>query len=540
VTEPLAERDAGHAQGPVGLDYLGIRNINNAYWNLTTPSLYEQIIRRREGVIAHLGPVIMRTGAFTGRSPNDKFIVKEPSSANEISWGDVNVPFSEENFEKVYLRILAYLQGNDIFIQDCYAGADLNFRIGVRVITEYAWHNLFARNMFIRLRSLEDYKKFKPDFTVINLPKFHAVPELDGTHSEAFVLVHYAKKLVLIGGTSYAGEIKKSVFSILNYILPHKKVLSMHCSANQSKNGDVTLFFGLSGTGKTTLSADSTRALIGDDEHGWSSDGIFNFEGGCYAKVIRLSQEAEPDIYKTTRKFGTILENVVFDTHWRIPDLNDDTFTENTRAAYPITHIDNIVPDGMGGHPKNIIFLTADAFGVLPPISKLTPDQAMYHFLSGYTAKVAGTERGITEPQATFSTCFGAPFMPLNPNVYAKILGEKIKRRKVNTWLVNTGWTGGPYGVGERMSIKFTRALLNGALDGKLDNVSYKKDPVFGLEYPTECEFVPSEILNPRNTWKDKSAYDEQAKKLAKLFIDNFKTYENDVSDDVKNSGPMG
>jgi phosphoenolpyruvate carboxykinase (ATP) len=539
MAEQLAERDAGHAKGPVGLDYLGIRNINNAYWNLTTPALYEQIIRRREGVISHLGPVILRTGAFTGRSPNDKFIVKEPSSEKEISWGKVNVPFSEENFNKVYLRVLAYLQGNDIFIQDCYAGADPNYRISVRVITEYAWHSLFARNMFISLKSLEEYKSFDPEFTVINLPKFHAVPELDGTNSEAFVLVNYAKKLVLIGGTSYAGEIKKSIFSILNYILPHQKVLSMHCSANQGKNGDVALFFGLSGTGKTTLSADSTRALIGDDEHGWSGDGVFNFEGGCYAKVIRLSKEAEPDIYETTRKFGTILENVVFDTHWRKPDLDDDTFTENTRAAYPITHIDNIVPDGTGGHPKNIIFLTADAFGVLPPISKLTPAQAMYHFLSGYTAKVAGTERGVTEPQATFSTCFGAPFMPLNPNVYAEILGEKIERRKVNTWLVNTGWTGGAYGTGERMSIEYTRALLHAALDGKLNNVSYKKDPVFGLEYPTECEGVPPEILNPKNTWEDKMAYDEQAKKLAKLFKENFKSYENDVTDEVKNAGPL-
>ncbi|MCK4753945.1 MAG: phosphoenolpyruvate carboxykinase [Calditrichia bacterium] len=539
MTEPLAHRDAGHAQGPVGLDYLGIKNINNAYWNLTTPALYEQIIRRREGVIGHLGPVILPTGAFTGRSPNDKFIVKEPSSEAHISWGDVNVPFSEENFNKVYMRVLAYLQGSDIFIQDCYAGADPKYRIAVRVITEYAWHNLFARNMFLRLKSLEEYKSFKPEFTIINLPKFHAVPELDGTRSEAFVLVNYAKKLVLIGGTSYAGEIKKSVFSILNYILPHKKVLSMHCSANQGKNGDVALFFGLSGTGKTTLSADPEKALIGDDEHGWSEDGIFNFEGGCYAKVIRLSEEAEPDIYQTTRKFGTILENVVFDTHWRRPDLDDDTFTENTRAAYPITHIDNIIPEGVGGHPKNIVFLTADAFGVLPPISKLTRAQAMYHFLSGYTAKIAGTERGITEPQATFSTCFGAPFMPLNPNVYAEILGEKIEKHKVNIWLVNTGWTGGPYGIGERMSIKYTRALLHAALDGKFDNVSYEKDPVFDLEYPTECEGVPSEILNPRNTWKDKNAYDIQAKKLAKLFIDNFKTYENDVADDVKNVGPV-
>ncbi len=537
--EPLAERDAGHARSAVGLDYLGIRNINNVYWNLTTPALYEQVIRRREGVISHLGPVIVRTGAFTGRSPNDKFIVKEPSSEAEISWGKVNVPFSEENFSKIYSRVLAYLQGNDIFVQDCYAGADAEYRTSIRVITEYAWHNLFARNMFIRIKNLKEYESFKPEFTIINLPKFHAVPELDATHSEAFVLVNFAKKLVLIGGTSYAGEIKKSVFSILNYVLPHKRVLSMHCSANIGKQGDVALFFGLSGTGKTTLSADPDRALIGDDEHGWSDKGIFNFEGGCYAKVIRLSQEAEPDIYETTRKFGTILENVVFDTHWRRPDLDNDTFTENTRAAYPITHIKNIVPEGTGNHPKNIIFLTADAFGVLPPISKLTPEQAMYHFLSGYTAKVAGTERGITEPQATFSTCFGAPFMPLHPSVYAKILGEKIETHQVNTWLVNTGWTGGPYGVGERMSIKYTRALLTAALNGKLNDVEFDKDPVFGLETPLFCEGVPSEILNPRNTWQDKKAYDEQAAKLAELFKDNFKEYEEYVSEAVKNASPL-
>jgi len=537
--EPLAERDAGHARSAVGLDYLGIRNINNVYWNLTTPALYEQIIRRREGVISHLGPVIMRTGAFTGRSPNDKFIVKEPSSESEISWGKVNVPFSEEDFSRVYFRLLAYLQGNDIFVQDCYAGADPEYRTSIRVINEYAWHNLFARNMFIRIKDLKEYKTFKPEFTIINLPKFHAVPELDATHSEAFVLVNFAKKLVLIGGTSYAGETKKSVFSILNYVLPHKKVLSMHCSANMGKQKDVALFFGLSGTGKTTLSADPDRALIGDDEHGWSDSGIFNFEGGCYAKVIRLSQEAEPDIYETTRKFGTILENVVFDTHWRKPDLDDDTFTENTRAAYPITHIKNIVPDGTAGHPKNIIFLTADAFGVLPPISKLTPEQAMYHFLSGYTAKVAGTERGITEPQATFSTCFGAPFMPLHPSVYAEILGEKIEKHQVNAWLVNTGWTGGPYGIGERMSIKYTRALLTAALEGKLDNVEFEQDPIFGLESPLSCENVPSEILNPRNTWQDKKAYDEQATKLADLFKDNFKEYKEHVSESVIAAGPI-
>ncbi|MFC2088951.1 phosphoenolpyruvate carboxykinase [Calditrichota bacterium] len=535
-----AERDAGHAKGQVGLDYLGIKNINNAYWNLTTPALYEQIIRRREGVIGHLGPVIVRTGSFTGRSPNDKFIVKEPTTDGQIHWGKENRPFAEDDFNRLFHRVLAYLQGNDIFVQDCYAGADKRFRIPVRVVTEYAWHNMFARNMFIRIKSNEGYQEFKPEFTIIDLPKFHAVPELDGTNSEAFVIVNFAKKLILIGGTSYAGEIKKSVFSILNFLLPHQSVMSMHCSANQGEDGDVALFFGLSGTGKTTLSADPGRSLIGDDEHGWSDQGVFNFEGGCYAKVIRLSQEAEPDIFRTTRMFGTVLENVVFDTHWRRPDLNDDTFTENTRAAYPITHIDNIVSGGVGNHPRNIIFLTADAFGVLPPIAKLTPEQAMYHFLSGYTAKVAGTERGMgNEPQATFSACFGAPFMPLHPSVYSKILGDKIEKHKVNSWLVNTGWTGGPYGVGKRMSIKHTRALLNSALIGKLDNASYTTDPIFGLPIPDSCEDVPTEVLTPRGTWADKNAYDEKAKELARRFRENFKEYESYVSNEVINAGPI-
>ncbi len=534
-----AERQAGHAWGQVGLEVLGIKNVNNVYWNLTTPALYEQIIRRREGVVGHLGPIIVRTGAFTGRSPNDKFIVKEPSTEKFISWGKVNRPFSEDKFKQLFNRVLAYLQGNDIFIQDSYAGADERYRIPVRVITEYAWHNLFARNMFINIRTQEEYKSFKPEFTIINLPKFHAVPEMDGTNSEAFVLVNFAQKLILIGGTSYAGEIKKSVFTILNYLLPHQKVMSMHCSANQGKNDDVALFFGLSGTGKTTLSADPDRTLIGDDEHGWSDKGVFNFEGGCYAKVIRLSEEAEPDIYATTRKFGTVLENVVFDTHWRIPDLNDDTFTENTRAAYPISHISNIVKNGVGGHPKNVIFLTADAFGVLPPIARLTPEQTMYHFLLGYTAKVAGTERGLgNEPQATFSTCFGAPFMPLHPSVYAEILGDKIGKHKVNCWLVNTGWTGGSYGVGKRMSIKYTRALLSAALDGALNNVVYEEDPVFGLNIPKECKGVPSDILNPRNTWSDKNAYDQKAAELAGRFKANFKEYESHVTPEVNAAGP--
>ena len=535
----LAQREAGHAISGVGLDKLGIQNINNVYWNLTTPALYEQIIRRREGVISHLGPIIVRTGAFTGRSPNDKFIVREATTEKHISWGKVNRPIEEEKFNRLYYRVLAYLQGNDIFVQDCYAGADERYRIPVRVITEYAWHNLFARNMFIRIRTMEEYESFNPEFTIIDLPKFHALPELDGTNSEAFVLVNFEKKLILIGGTSYAGEIKKSVFTILNYLLPHKKVMSMHCSANQGKQGDVALFFGLSGTGKTTLSADPNRSLIGDDEHGWSDQGVFNFEGGCYAKVIRLSKEAEPDIFETTRMFGTILENVVFDTHWRKPDLENDTFTENTRAAYPLSHINNIIESGVGGHPNNIVFLTADAFGVLPPLAKLTPEQAMYHFLSGYTAKVAGTERGMgSEPTATFSTCFGAPFMPLHPSVYAEILGEKIAKHKVNTWLVNTGWTGGPFGVGKRMSIQYTRALLNAALEGKLADVSYHTDENFGLHVPESCEGVPTEVLNPRNTWQNKSDYDAKAAELAKRFRDNFKEYESHVSDAVREAGP--
>ncbi len=528
-----------HPAGQVpDLSYLGIKNVNNIYWNLVTPALYEQIIRRREGLLSHLGPVVVRTGAFTGRSPNDKFIVKEPTTEHEIWWGDVNRPFSEEKFKLIWHRIQAYLQGNDIFIQDCYVGADPKYRVPIRVITEYAWHSLFARNMFIRITDEEELKNFEPEYTIIDLPKFHAVPELDGTNSEAFILVNFKEKLILIGGTSYAGEIKKSAFTVMNYLLPKQNVLSMHCSANVGKEGDVALFFGLSGTGKTTLSTDPERALIGDDEHGWSDDGVFNFEGGCYAKVIRLSKEAEPQIWATTRKFGTILENVAIDSFWRRPDLDDDTFTENTRASYPITHLDNIVVEGKAGHPKNIIFLTADAFGVLPPISRLTPEQAMYHFLSGYTAKVAGTERGITEPQATFSTCFGAPFMPQHPSVYAKLLGEKIEKHQVNCWLVNTGWTGGPYGVGHRMEIKYTRAMLNAALQGKLDNVKYVKDPIFKVEVPTECPGVPPEVLIPKNTWKDPEAYEKQARDLARRFKDNFEQYKSYVSQAVLDSAP--
>lgn len=526
-------------EGQYGLDYLNLRNINNVYWNLTAAGLYEEIIRRREGLLTHLGPVVVRTGAYTGRSPNDKFIVKEPGSEEKIWWGSENRPFEETKFAHIWHRLQAYLQGDDVFVQDCYIGTEKKYRVPLRIITEYAWQSLFVRNMFITITDKEELKKHIPAFTIIDLPKFHAVPELDETNSEAFILVNLAQKLILIGGTSYAGEIKKSAFTLMNYLLPDKNVLPMHCSANTGKDGDTALFFGLSGTGKTTLSADPGRALIGDDEHGWSDKGVFNFEGGCYAKVIRLSKEAEPAIYETTRRFGTILENVAIDSYSKRPDLNDASLTENTRASYPITHLDNIVIDGKGGHPENVIFLTADAFGVLPPLSKLSPDQAMYHFLLGYTAKVAGTERGIDEPQATFSTCFGAPFMPQHPSVYAKLLGQKLEKHSSSTWLVNTGWTGGPYGTGERISIKYTRALLSSALDGKLKDVEFEQDPVFGLQVPKSCPGVPSEILMPKNTWGNKADYDKKAKELAKMFKENFSQYKDFVSQDVIKAGPQ-
>jgi phosphoenolpyruvate carboxykinase (ATP) len=525
-----------------GLEYLGIRNIKQVHWNLCSPKLYELATKRGEGVMSHLGPLIItrptESPISTGRAPNDKFIVRDEVTEDKINWGDVNIAYDPGKFDYVFERVKAYMQDRELFIQDVYAGADKKYRLAVRVITEYAWQSLFARNLLIRIRDRSQLPEFTPEFTVIAMPKFMANPELDDIHSETFILINFSKKLVLIGGTYYGGEIKKSVFSALNYILPQKNVLSMHCSANVGEGGDSALLFGLSGTGKTTLSADPKRALIGDDEHGWSDDGIFNFEGGCYAKVIRLSKEAEPEIYETTRKFGTILENVAYDEETRYVDLDDDTITENTRAAYPLTHLDNIVKNGMGDHPKNVIFLTADAFGVLPPISKLTLDQTAYHFLLGYTAKVAGTEEGVTEPKATFSTCFGAPFMPLHPSEYAKLLAKKVEQHKASCWLVNTGWTGGPYGVGKRISIKHTRALLNAAIEGLLDNVEYVSDPFFCLSVPTSCPGVPAEILMARNTWKDKDAYDAKARHLADLFTKNFKKYENFVSNQVYCSGP--
>lgn len=520
-----------------GLENHGIRNVNTIYWNLSTPLLYEEAIRRREARLAHLGPLVVRTGQHTGRAPNDKFIVKEPSSADKVWWGKINKPIAPEQFEILKKRLLAYLQGKDLFVQDCFAGADPQYRLPIRVITETAWHSLFARDMFIRATP-EELAAHQPQFTVINAPNFHADPEIDGTRSEVFIALNFAQKTVLIGGTQYAGEIKKSIFTVLNYLLPQQRVLSMHCSANIGSSGETAIFFGLSGTGKTTLSADPTRTLIGDDEHGWSDRGVFNFEGGCYAKVIRLSPTAEPEIYDTTRRFGTLLENVAFDSVTGRLGLDDDSLTENTRAAYPISHISNATRDGLGGHPTNIIMLTADAFGVLPPIAKLTPAQAMYHFLSGYTAKVAGTEKGVTEPTATFSTCFGAPFMALSPTVYANLLGEKIAQYQVTVWLVNTGWSGGPYGVGQRMKIAYTRAMVHAALNGALEDVATLSDPIFGIAVPTTCPDVPSEVLNPRNTWADQAAYDAQARKLAHMFVENFKTFADQVSPDVREAGP--
>jgi len=520
-----------------GLENHGITNVRNVHWNHNTPTLYEHIIRNGEGCLAHLGAVVVRTGLHTGRAAKDKFIVEEPDTKDRVWWGKVNKPFSEEHFDMMFRRLQAYLQGRDLYVQDCLAGFDPKYRLPVRIITETAWHNLFARNMFIQADP-EQLESHVPEFTVLHVPNFQAIPEIDGTNSEAFILLNLSRKIVLIGGTSYGGEIKKSIFTVMNYLLPQENVLSMHCSANIGANDDVALFFGLSGTGKTTLSADPDRRLIGDDEHGWSSKGVFNFEGGCYAKVIDLSEESEPEIYSTTRRFGTILENVGIDGVTRRLDLNDASLTENTRAAYPLSHIPNILTEGMSGHPKNVVMLTADAFGVMPPISKLTPEQAMYHFISGYTAKVAGTEAGVTEPQATFSACFGAPFMVLHPSRYAELLAARIRDQKVDCWLVNTGWSGGPYGVGKRMSIKHTRTLLNAALDGSLSKVEYELDPIFGVQVPTSCPGVPKKILNPRNTWADKEEYDRKAKHLAQLFTDNFRDYADHVSEEVRSAGP--
>jgi phosphoenolpyruvate carboxykinase (ATP) len=518
-----------------GLEREGIKT-DRVGWNLSTAALYEAAVLRQEGVIAAGGPLACRTGLHTGRSPNDKFVVREPSSEHEIEWGKVNRPMDPAVFDVLHAELLSSLTGKELFVQDVYAGADPAYRLPVRIIAEYAWHSLFCRSLFID--DPQAAAEASPAFTIIDSPSFKADPKRHATNSDVVIAVHFAKKLVLVGGTSYAGEMKKSVFSILNYLLPLQNVLSMHCSANVGPGGDAALFFGLSGTGKTTLSSDPDRMLIGDDEHGWSDRGVFNFEGGCYAKTIRLSAEAEPQIYATTRRFGTVLENVVVDPETRELNLDDDRYTENTRAAYPIAFIDNAVASGQAGHPRNVVMLTADAFGVLPPISRLSPEAAMYHFLSGYTAKVAGTEKGVTEPKATFSTCFGAPFLPLAPSRYARMLGEKIARHNARVWLVNTGWTSGPYGVGKRMKISYTRAMIRAALSGALDRVAYEKDPIFNLEVPVSCPDVPSEVLKPRNTWANGADYDAQARKLAAMFVENFKTFEHGVTAEVLAAGP--
>jgi len=532
-------RESGNPHSDYGLDHHGLYNLGGVYWNLPTAELYEQAILHHEGTLAHLGPLVVRTGHHTGRSAEDKFIVDEAGSRDQIWWGSINKPITEGDFDTLHRRLDSYLQTKDVYVQDCFAGADPAHRMPIRIITEYAWHSLFARNLFIQ-GSPEELANHVPEFTVIDSPRFHALPNQDHTRSETFILVNFRQRLVLIGGTSYAGEIKKSIFSVLNYLLPGKGVLPMHCSANIGADGKTALFFGLSGTGKTTLSADAQRTLIGDDEHGWSDHGVFNFEGGCYAKMIRLSRSNEPEIHATTERFGTVLENVTLDAASRRLRLDDDSLTENTRGAYHLSAIPNAALDGCGGHPEHIIFLTCDAFGVLPPLSRLTPEQAMYHFISGYTARVAGTEKGVIEPSPVFSACYGGPFMPLHPRRYAELLGERLARHGSQVWLINTGWSGGPYGVGARMDIPHTRAMVNAVLDGRLEGVPTQQDPIFGVAVPESCPGVPTEILTPRNTWRDPSAYDSQAHALAALFRDNFSQYADEVSEAVRNAGPQG
>lgn len=524
-------------KSPVGLDYIGLKNDEKIYWNLNPSQLYELAIKNGEAVLTDKMAIRILTGKYTGRSPEDKFIVDEPTTSENIDWGNVNKPISNEVFDNLHRKMVDYLSDKDLYVEDLFAGADPDYKLNVRIVSQAAYHALFAHNMFIR-PGKEDLKNHEPEFTVLAAPQFKADPEVDGTRSNTFILCNFEKNLILIGGTLYSGEVKKGIFSVLNYLLPQQDVMAMHCSANMDEHGKTAVFFGLSGTGKTTLSADADKTLIGDDEHGWSENGIFNFEGGCYAKTINLDKESEPEIYETTQMPGTILENVVLDED-RKPVFDDDSLTQNTRCAYPIHYIPNASDTGRGNHPKNIIFLTADAFGILPPISKLTPEQAMYHFISGYTAKVAGTERGVTEPQATFSACFGAPFMPLHPTVYAELLAEKIRNHDSNVWLVNTGWTGGPYGTGHRMKLSHTRKMLYEAIEGNLDQVEYDEEPIFGLSIPTNISGIPSEILNPRNTWSDKEAYDKKANKLASMFTENFSKFKKEAAKEIIEAGPV-
>jgi len=537
ATQTQPQDDAG-IQGKVGLEAQGLDPKGDVHWNLVAPVLIQNAIRRNEGQLADMGPFCAVTTPHTGRSPNDKFVVKESSSSADVDWGKVNQPFSEAQFDSLLADVRGYLnQRDELFIQDLYCGADPKYRLSVRYVSPSAWHMSFVRNMFIRPEATE-LPTFDPNFTVLHAPEFEADPAKHGTRSSTFIVLNLAKRMILIGGTRYAGELKKAMFTVMNYYMPKQGALSMHCSANVGKDGDTALFFGLSGTGKTTLSADPKRSLIGDDEHGWSPEGVFNYEGGCYAKVINLSPEGEPDIYRTTQMFGTILENVVLDELTRKVKFEDQSITENTRASYPLHYIPNFVKSGRGGHPKNIVFLTADAFGVLPPIAKLTREQAMYYFLSGYTAKVAGTERGVKEPQATFSSCFGAVFLVWHPTKYAEMLGKLIDEHESDVWLVNTGWTGGAFGVGKRMKLTHTRRMVHALLRGDLHSTPLDTDPVFGLHIPKEIADVPTDILNPRNTWSDKAAYDEQAKKLAGMFRDNFSKFEKFVTEGVRGAGP--
>ncbi|MDG1811001.1 MAG: phosphoenolpyruvate carboxykinase (ATP) [Polaribacter sp.] len=521
----------------ISLDSLGIKNAT-VHFNLTSDELHATTIEKGQGKEASSGALAINTGEFTGRSPMDRFIVKDEITKDEIWWGDINIPFDAGKFDKLYNKVTNYLSEKEIFVRDSYACADEDYKLNIRVVNEYPWSNMFAHNMFLR-PTKEELKTFSPEWTVINAPGFMAEAEVDGTRQHNFAILNFSKKIALIGGTGYTGEIKKGIFSALNFILPvDKNTLPMHCSANVGENGETAIFFGLSGTGKTTLSCDPTRKLIGDDEHGWTSENtVFNFEGGCYAKVIDLSAEKEPEIYNAIKK-GAILENVIMDANGNV-DFEDVSITQNTRVSYPIYHIDNIQTPSIGKNPKNIFFLTADAFGVLPPISKLTPGQAAYHFISGYTAKVAGTEAGINEPTPSFSACFGAPFMPLHPTKYAEMLSAKMQEANVNVWLINTGWTGGSYGTGSRMKLKYTRAMITEALEGRLDAVRFVQHPVFGLSMPTTCNNVPDEVLNPKDTWADKTAYDAKAMELATSFKKNFKQFEEYANEEIMAGAPL-
>lgn len=534
-----AQPQAGALRADYGIDNIGIANAGQIYWNLPGEALYEEIVFRREARLAREGPVVAGTGKHTARSANDKFIVKEPSTDPHVWWGQYNRPIAADKFNELFGRLQGFLQGRDLFVQDCFVGADPEYRMPVRIVTELAWHSLFVRNMFMLPRTAEEYRRHVPDFTVIAAPSFKAMPQIDGTPGETFIALSFDQRLCIIGNTAYAGEIKKSVFSVMNYLLPLRGVMPMHCSANVGSAGDVAIFFGLSGTGKTTLSADPGRGLIGDDEHGWSDNGVFNFEGGCYAKVIQLSPTAEPQIYACTRRFGTILENVVQDPVTRLIDLDDASITENTRASYPLEFIANAVAEKRSGHPANIVLLTCDASGVMPPVARLTPDQALYQFISGYTSKIAGTEVGLgKEPEITFSACFGAPFMVHHPYFYADLLKRKIQRYGAQCWLVNTGWIGGAYGVGKRISIHHTRAILNAVLSGKLNDVEYVVDPVFGFGVPASCEGVPPAVLDPASSWPDREAYMKRYRQLAHRFIDNFKKFEDGCPPEVTKAGP--